>query len=113
MIKLRDRLVLSVVLMMAISTIALPSAQALTLSSAAKKNTYAYSFNAKTLNGVAFHGQVLAGKPSVLWFWTPWCTICRAEAPDFIALTKSFKGKVNFLGVAGLTKPRNHYSSGT
>ena len=100
--KFRGGFVLGMALLLAMSTIAMPSASAMTPHSETKKNTYAYSFATKTVNGATFQGHALAGKPSVLWFWAPWCAICRGEAPDLVALAKSFKGRVNILGVAGL-----------
>lgn len=66
------------------------------------KNSSVYKFTAKTVAGKSFDGSTLAGKPSVLWFWAPWCTVCRAESPDLIALSKAYKGKINIIGVASL-----------
>ena len=37
-------------------------------------------FTATTLSGAPFNGASLQGKPAVLWFWTPWCPFCNAEA---------------------------------
>ena len=39
-------------------------------------------FTATTLSGAPFNGASLQGKPAVLWFWTPWCPFCNAEAPS-------------------------------
>ncbi|PZS23467.1 MAG: thiol:disulfide interchange protein, partial [Pseudonocardiales bacterium] len=39
-------------------------------------------FTATTLQGTKFAGQSLAGKPTVLWFWAPWCAVCQHEAPS-------------------------------
>ena len=39
-------------------------------------------FTGTTLSGAPFNGSSLAGKPAVLWFWTPWCPFCNAEAPS-------------------------------
>jgi thiol-disulfide isomerase/thioredoxin len=61
-----------------------------------------YSFSATTVTGAKFNGVDLAGKPTVMWFWAPWCTICRAESPDLVALAKTYKNKINLIGVAGL-----------
>jgi thiol-disulfide isomerase/thioredoxin len=61
----------------------------------------ALAFQAKTLDGAAFSGASLAGKGAVLWFWAPWCTICRAEAPGVAEVARRFAGKVAFVGVAG------------
>jgi thiol-disulfide isomerase/thioredoxin len=35
----------------------------------------------------------------VLWFWAPWCTICRVEGPDVAAVAAELQGDVTFLGV--------------
>lgn len=68
----------------------------------AAKVPAAYNFSGTTVTGAAFNGSVLAGKPTVMWFWAPWCTICRAESPDLVALAKTFKNQINLVGVAGL-----------
>lgn len=59
-------------------------------------------FSAQTVDGARFDGASLAGKPVVLWFWAPWCTVCRGEAPYVAAIAKEFGGRVQFIGVAGL-----------
>jgi thiol-disulfide isomerase/thioredoxin len=46
----------------------------------------ALDFHGPTVDGQEFDGAALAGTPVVLWFWAPWCTICRAEAPDVAAV---------------------------
>lgn len=68
----------------------------------AKKVAAAFQFTATTVDGKHFVGASLAGKPSVLWFWAPWCTICRGESPDLVALANAYKGKINIVGVASL-----------
>jgi thiol-disulfide isomerase/thioredoxin len=55
-----------------------------------------------TLEGDAFDGESLAGQGVVLWFWAPWCTICRAEAPDVASVAAEMQGDVTFVGVPGL-----------
>ncbi|MGB3185144.1 MAG: redoxin family protein [Ornithinimicrobium sp.] len=59
------------------------------------------SFSATTLEGEAFDGEQLAGKPSVLWFWAPWCPTCRAQAPAVSELATEYDGEVNVVGVGG------------
>lgn len=44
----------------------------------------------------------LAGEPVVLWFWAPWCSICRGEAPYVADVAADLAGEVTFIGVAGL-----------
>lgn len=58
-------------------------------------------FTAETIDGDAFDGTTLAGKDTVLWFWAPWCTECRREAP-YVAAAQAERSDVTFLGVAGL-----------
>lgn len=60
------------------------------------------SFTATTLAGDDLDAATLAGKPVVLWFWAPWCTICRAEAPGIARVAADLEGRVTFVGVPGL-----------
>lgn len=64
--------------------------------------TASVAFTGKTVDGAAFDSATLAGKPAVLWFWAPWCTTCRGQAPDVRSLADRSAGKVNVVGVAGL-----------
>lgn len=59
------------------------------------------AFSATTLAGAELDVSALAGEPVVLWFWAPWCTICRVEAPDVAAAAADLEGDVTFLGVPG------------
>ncbi|ALG15223.1 hypothetical protein AOZ06_32610 [Kibdelosporangium phytohabitans] len=56
-------------------------------------------FTAKTLDDKDFDGTSLAGKPAVIWFWTPWCPRCQGEAPHLGALARQYEGKITFVGV--------------
>jgi len=56
-------------------------------------------FTATTIGGAAFNGAGLEGKPAVLWFWTPWCPFCNAEAPGVSQVAAANPG-VTFVGVA-------------
>lgn len=59
------------------------------------------AFTAAELTGGELSSASFAGKPTALWFWAPWCTVCRREAPDVAAAAAQFEGKVDFVGVAG------------
>ncbi len=59
-------------------------------------------FEATALDGSTFDGSSLAGKPTVFWFWAPWCAVCRAQIPDVEALAAQYGGDVNVVGVGGL-----------
>jgi thiol-disulfide isomerase/thioredoxin len=56
-------------------------------------------FTGTTLSGAPFKGASLAGKPAVLWFWTPWCPFCNAEAPG-VSQVSAANPKVTFVGIA-------------
>ena len=57
------------------------------------------NFSGTTLSGAPFNGSSLEGKPAVLWFWTPWCPFCTAEAPSVSAVAAANPG-VTFVGVS-------------
>ena len=56
-------------------------------------------FTGTTLSGAPFNGSSLAGRPAVLWFWTPWCPFCNAEAPS-VGQVAAANPQVSFVGVA-------------
>jgi thiol-disulfide isomerase/thioredoxin len=56
-------------------------------------------FTGTTLSGASFSGSSLVGKPAVLWFWTPWCPFCNAEAPS-VSQVAAANPDVTFVGVA-------------
>lgn len=59
------------------------------------------TFEAETVEGGAFDSADLVDKDVVLWFWAPWCTECRREAP-LVAQSQADNPDVTFVGVAGL-----------
>lgn len=63
----------------------------------------ALDFEAPTVDGGTFEGASLLGQDSVLYFWAPWCTVCRAEAPALPGVANEFDGQATFYGVAGLS----------
>ncbi len=63
------------------------------------------NFTATTLDGAAFDGATLAGRPVVLWFWAPWCPTCARQARGVKAATQQLAGRVAVVGVGGLDEP--------
>ncbi|TYR66091.1 redoxin domain-containing protein [Streptomyces parvus] len=61
-------------------------------------------FTATTVDGKPFDGSTLAGKPTVLWFWAPWCPKCKAQAAETAKVAADHVGEANVVGVAGLDK---------
>jgi thiol-disulfide isomerase/thioredoxin len=62
------------------------------------------SFTGSTLDGAAFDGASLAGKPTVFWFWAPWCPKCQAEGPAVAKAAQKYQNRVTVVGVAGLDR---------
>lgn len=57
-----------------------------------------------TLDGETFDPATIEGQPVILWFWAPWCTICRAEAPhinEVVAELEAAGSPVTLIGVPG------------
>jgi thiol-disulfide isomerase/thioredoxin len=93
-------LALSLVVGVAISPIA--PASALKPASFTTNKTK-LTFTAKTVDGKNYSSKVLANKkPTVIWFWAPWCAICKNESAYIVAAAKKYKGKVNFVGIGAL-----------
>ncbi len=59
-------------------------------------------FSGQTLDGASYDGQQLGGKPTVLWFWAPWCPTCRAQAGRVELIAQQYADTVNVVGVGGL-----------
>lgn len=66
------------------------------------KNQVALDFTATTVAGKSFDAASLKGKPTVFWFWAPWCPTCRAQIPGVSSLAKKHGDAVNFVGVGSL-----------
>lgn len=57
------------------------------------------TFQSLTTDGEDFDATELAGQDVVLWFWAPWCTICRSEAAHVAEAAMQVEG-VEVVGVA-------------
>jgi thiol-disulfide isomerase/thioredoxin len=65
----------------------------------------ALTFTATTVDGADLAAADLAGKPTVLWFWAPWCPTCVSQSPQVLDLAEEHGDAVNVVGVAGLDEP--------
>jgi peroxiredoxin len=81
---------------------AAPTGSTSTSASAAGAVPPALAFTARTVSGGQFDGASLAGRPTVLWFWAPWCPTCAGQAKGVKATAEQLAGKVNVVGVGGL-----------
>jgi thiol-disulfide isomerase/thioredoxin len=61
-------------------------------------------FTGEKVGGGSFDGASLAGKPTALWFWAPWCPTCLGQAPGVRKAVEQHADRVNIVGVAGLDK---------
>lgn len=59
-------------------------------------------FSGKTVSGATFEGASVAGKPVVLWFWAPWCPVCRSQAPAVQKLVADYGDDLAVIGVGSL-----------
>jgi thiol-disulfide isomerase/thioredoxin len=59
-------------------------------------------FTATTVSGDGFEGASLAGRPTLLWFWAPWCPTCRGQIPQVEGLAEEHGEKLNVVGVGSL-----------
>jgi len=91
-------------LVISISGLVMAQAPAQALSQATfVSNNSKLTFTAKTVEGKKFSSKVLANKkPTVFWFWAPWCAICKNESANLVAAAEQYKGKVNFVGIGAL-----------
>jgi thiol-disulfide isomerase/thioredoxin len=59
-------------------------------------------FTGTTLDGKKFDAAAFAGKPTILWFWAPWCATCASEAWTVADLAETYQDKLGILGIAGM-----------
>ena len=59
-------------------------------------------FTATTVGGESFDGASLAGSPTVLWFWAPWCPTCRSQIPQVQDLAETYGDRVGVVGIGSL-----------
>jgi thiol-disulfide isomerase/thioredoxin len=54
------------------------------------------------VDGGEFDGATLVGKPVLLWFWAPWCPVCRGQIEQVQSIARKHEGEVNLVGVGSL-----------
>ena len=59
-------------------------------------------FTGTTVSGDEFAGASLAGRPTLMWFWAPWCPTCRGQIPQVEGLATEHAGELNVIGVGSL-----------
>jgi thiol-disulfide isomerase/thioredoxin len=59
-------------------------------------------FSSTTLEGRSVTQADYEGKPTIMWFWAPWCSVCRVEAPTLSKVASELDGSIDVVGVAAL-----------
>ena len=58
------------------------------------------AFDLQTLDGNQVAKADLLGKPTVLFFWAPWCSVCKADAHNIAAMKEGVGEDVNVVSIA-------------
>ncbi len=58
-------------------------------------------------NGATLKLSDYLGKPVVVNFWATWCPTCGDEHPELISLSRTYEGRVQFVGIAYLDTEDN------
>lgn len=64
------------------------------------------TFALRTLDGERVSTEGLKGKPTVLVFWAPWCTVCGAESSTISWVRDAYKDRIHLYSVALAYKDR-------
>ncbi|MFU8807418.1 MAG: TlpA family protein disulfide reductase [Bradymonadaceae bacterium] len=56
-------------------------------------------FELRTVDGAVVTLSDLQGKPTVLYFWAPWCGVCKVQSPAISSLHRNRGDDVNVYGV--------------
>ena len=59
-------------------------------------------FTGTTVTGETFEGASLSGRPTLLWFWAPWCPTCRGQIPQVEGIAADHAGELNVIGIGSL-----------
>lgn len=59
-------------------------------------------FSGELVDGSAFDGASLAGAPVVVWFWAPWCPVCKSQIPQVQAAAAEYAGRAAVIGIGSL-----------
>lgn len=59
-------------------------------------------FRATSAAGDRVEGASFAGKPTLFWFWAPWCPQCRGQIPQVQTIADAYAGEVNVVGIGSL-----------
>lgn len=64
------------------------------------------AFDLGTTTGSRITSAELSGKPTILWFWAPWCPASQDIADDVAAEAKLAGDDVRFVGIGGEASAR-------
>jgi len=80
-------------------TLAFSATSCANTKSAQSNSSKILEISGETLDGKKISFTSFSSKPTVIWFWTPWCAICVGEAPTINNAYAKYADEVNFVGV--------------
>jgi thiol-disulfide isomerase/thioredoxin len=96
------RLLTAFALVVALAGCAGPPAASTPVAAAAAGVPATLAFSGKTIDGKPYDAAALAGRPSVLWFWAPWCATCAGQASTVTDAIAQYGDRLGVLGIAGM-----------
>lgn len=58
------------------------------------------SFVMPTVKGTTVSSEQLKGKPTLIYFWAPWCSVCNVSLPNLQDFYHQYGNEINIVSVA-------------
>lgn len=58
------------------------------------------NYTLTSLEGPQFNSQVFNGKPTIVFFWAPWCSVCKVSMPNLQSFYEENGNDINVVSIA-------------
>lgn len=58
------------------------------------------AFNLMTVEGQSLSHEALIGKPTLIYFWAPWCSVCKHSLPNLESFYQENQMDINVVSIA-------------